>query len=89
MFLDSRHFAFAPAPRPKPVKTPVEIARKLGPAAMTKLMAAEMVEQVALKGDCKVDDLRALGFTAGEITELHFDARQRAGKLFVREQSAA
>jgi hypothetical protein len=87
MFLDSRHFVFAPAPRPKLAKTPVETARKNGAAALTRLMADEMVEHVALKGDCKIEDLRDAGFTAAEITDLHFDARQQASKRFVREVS--
>lgn len=82
---DTRPFHFAAARKPKPVRLPIDIARRQGAAALTKLMAEEMIEQVAAKGDCTIDNLRAAGFTASEITELHYEARQLAARRFVRE----
>lgn len=62
--------------------TPVDKARMTGkPGPMVALMAKEMIEKRALKGDCTTDDLKMAGFKQAEIDLHGMEARQAAMRL--------
>lgn len=63
---------------PPPPPCPAERARRISPAALIRVMAAEMVAQSVRKGDCTERDLRMAGYTLAEIHKHGPAARQAA-----------
>jgi predicted aspartyl protease len=64
-------------------ETALDVARRTGKVA--DLMAAEMIDFTATKGDCTETDLLDAGFTAGELAMHRFDARKLAEQRFTRQ----
>ncbi|WP_336800823.1 hypothetical protein [Kaistia sp. MMO-174] len=58
-------------------------------ATIPKLMAAEMVDHVAMSGSCSEADLRRYGFSDTEIQTFGPTARQEAERMSTREHSLA
>lgn len=57
--------------------------------SVPQLMAAEMVDHVAMNGNCSEDDLRRYGFSDIEIQSFGPAARQEAERLSTRELTPA
>jgi hypothetical protein len=64
-------------------ETAVDSARRTGTIA--DLMATEMLRINADNGQCTSADLRAAGFTAGDIVTFHEEAKAIANRRFVRQ----